>query len=347
MRHLRAARRPEPVPARALQALVIVAMIATGCANHAPSQSSSQLSLRPVGEIPLPGDNSRFDYASLDAQRGLLFVAHLGASEVVEIDVNAGRAVRTIPNVSQVHGVLVVGTLGRVYATATGTNQVVAIDENTGNEIGRAPTGEYPDGLAYDPRRNAIWTTNEAAGSETVVDAATLQPRGTVELGGEVGNVGYDSMNDRMLVAEQGRNDLAVVDPASRAVVRRVELPGCEHPHGLAVDPPSRLAFVACDENATLVTVDENTWRVVGTNHVGDDPDVLAYDATAHRLYVAAESGTVTVLDRRDRALAPVDSGHLADGAHVVAIDPTTHRSYYPVPIGSDRRPSLLVRAPA
>jgi YVTN family beta-propeller protein len=180
------------------QALTIVAAIATGCANHSSPQSNLPLPLRPVAEISLPGDNSRFDYASLNAQRGLLFVAHLGASEVVEIDAGAGRAVRTMPNLSHVHGVLVVGTLRRVYATATGKNQVVAIDENTGAEIARAPTGEYPDGLAYDPRRNTIWTTNEAAGTETVVDAATLQPRGTVDLGGEVGNVSYDSTSDRI-----------------------------------------------------------------------------------------------------------------------------------------------------
>ena len=318
-------------------------MIATGCT----SRPSSQLPLRPVSEIRLPGDNSRFDYASLDGSRGLLFVAHLGASEVVEVDVGTERVVRTMPNLSQVHGVLAVGPLGRVYATATGTNQVVEIDENTGTEIGRAPTGEYPDGLAYDPRRQTIWTTNEAAGTETIVDAATLTPRGTVDLGGEVGNVSYDPTSDRMLVAVQGRNDLAVIDPAAMTIERRIGLPGCEHPHGLTVDPPNRLAFVACDQNATLLTVDENDWRVVSTNRVGDDPDVLAYDGTTDRLYVADESGTVTVLDVRDRALYPKGSGHLADGAHVVAIDPTTHRSFYPVPNGSDGHPVLLVRAAA
>ena len=330
--------------ARLLQALVIVAMIATGCAHHASSQP---LPLRPVGDIPLPGDNSRFDYASLDAQRGLLFVAHLGASEVIEIDVHAGRMVRTVPNLSQVHGVLAVGSLNRVYATATGTNQVVAIDESTGTEIGRAQTGEYPDGLAYDSRRNAIWTTNEAAGTETVLDAATLQLRGTVELGGEVGNVGYDSSTDRMLVAVQGRNDVAVIDPGILTVERRVALSGCEHPHGLTIDPSSSVVFVACDQNATLVTLDEKTWRLAGSSQVGDGPDVLAYDGNARRLYVAAESGTVTVLDLRDRALTSVGSGHLADGAHVVAVDPNTHRSYYPVPDGADGRPGLLIRVPS
>jgi DNA-binding beta-propeller fold protein YncE len=302
--------------------------------------------MHPVGEIPLPGDNSRFDYASLDKQRGLLFIAHLGASEVVEVDVRANRVVRTIPNISQVHGVLVVSPLNRVYATATAANQVVALDETTGAELGRAPTGEYPDGLAYDPRRNAIWATNESGGTETVVDAATLQPQGTVDLGGQVGNVGYDQDSDRMLVAVQSRDDLVVIDPAALTVVQRVALPGCQHPHGLSVYGPGRLVFVVCDQNATLLTVDQTSWNTLSSNPVGEDPDVLAYDPSAHRLYVAAESGTLTTLDLRDHTLGVSGSGHLADNAHVVAVDPTTHRSYYPVPAGTDGHPALLEREP-
>ena len=76
-------------------------------------------------------------------------------------------------------------------------------------------------------------------------------------LGGEVGNVGYDQDSDRMIVAVQGRNDLAVIDPAALTVVQRVALPGCQHPHGLSVDGPDRLVFVACDQNATLLTIEQ------------------------------------------------------------------------------------------
>jgi DNA-binding beta-propeller fold protein YncE len=338
-----------PAASKWLAPLVAAELIVTAC-THPPSYrqtSTPPLPLRPVGEIPLPGDNSRFDYASLDAQSGSLFIAHLGAGEVIEIDVHAGRVVRTIRGLPQVHGVLVVGPLNRVYATATGANQVVAIDETTGEVLGRATTGQYPDGLAYDSRRNAIWTTNETAGTETVVDAATLQPRRTVELGGQVGNVGYDPNGDKMLVAVQGANDLAVIDPAAMTIVRRVVLPGCDHPHGLAIDSEDRLAFVACDHNATLVTVDQTTWAVVGSNDVGEDPDVLTYDASGRRLYVAAESGTLTTLDLHDRTLAVSGSGHLADNAHVVTIDQNSHRSYYPVPAGSDGHPALLEREPS
>ena len=106
-----------------------------------------------------------------------------GASEVIEVDVHANRVVRTIPALAQVHGVLAVALLNRVFATATGDNQIVAIDETSGQVVGRAPTGDYPDGIAYDSRRNAIWTTNETAGTETVVDAGDLHPLRTVDAG--------------------------------------------------------------------------------------------------------------------------------------------------------------------
>ena len=330
-----------------LAVVVAAIVVAVACADKSVQHNTSDLPLRPVGEITLPGDNSRFDYASLDTQKGLLFIAHLGASEVIEVDIRAGRVVRTIADVSQVHGLLVVGSLNRVYATATGANQVVAIDESTGEVLGRAPTGEYPDGLAYDSRRNAVWTTNETGGTESSVDAATLQARGTVQLGAQVGNVGYDVDTDRMLVAVQGADDLAVIDPAGMAIVRRVGLPDCRHPHGLAVDGPDRLVFVACDHNATLITLDQATWSVLGVSPVGDDPDVLAYDAAAHRLYVASESGTLTTLDLHNHGLTVTGSGHLADGAHVVAVDLGTHRSYYPVPSGSGGHPVLLQREPS
>jgi DNA-binding beta-propeller fold protein YncE len=164
------------------------------------------------------------------------------------------------------------------------------------------------------------------------------------DLGGEVGNVGYDQDSDRMLVAVQGRNDLAVIDPAALTVVRRVALPGCNSPHGLNIDRADRVVFVACDQNATLLTVDQTNWSATGSNPVGEGPDVLAYDSLAHRLYVAAESGTLTTLDLQDHTLAVTGSGHLADNAHVVAVDPYTHRSYYPVPSGSNGHPALLER---
>jgi hypothetical protein len=65
----------------------------------------------------------------------------------------------------------------------------------------------------------------------------------------------------------QGRNDLAVIDPAAMTVVQRVPLPGCDHPHGLAIDATDRLVFMACDQNAALITIDQTDCRLAHPGH--------------------------------------------------------------------------------
>ncbi|AJC60713.1 MULTISPECIES: hypothetical protein [Streptomyces] len=121
--------------------LAVLAVVAGVLLTRGGQPSKVALPLRVVKEIALPGDSSRFDYASLDPDRGLLFIAHLGASQVIEVDVRAGRVVRTIDGLP---GVLVVPALHRVYATATDANEVVAVDETTGTVLHRSPTGDYP-----------------------------------------------------------------------------------------------------------------------------------------------------------------------------------------------------------
>jgi DNA-binding beta-propeller fold protein YncE len=112
-------------------------------------------------------------------------LAQLGASRLLEIDTASRRVVRITAGLADVHGVIVVPSLHRVFATATGTNQLVALDETSGAVLYRAATGDYPDGLSYVSSTGQLWISNESGGTETVIDAATGHIAGTVELGGE------------------------------------------------------------------------------------------------------------------------------------------------------------------
>src|SRR5205085_6898914 len=78
------------------------------------------------------------------------------------------------------------------------------------------------------------------------------------------------------------------------------------------------------ENNASLVVVDLPGRRVTARLRVGDQPDVLAIDGKARQLYIAAESGTVTVVQLDPK---PTVNGraHYADGAHTVAVDPSSH----------------------
>lgn len=93
---------------------------------------------------------------------------------------------------------------------------------------------------------------------------------------------------------------------------RRPNYPGG---YVLPLDSLARLAFIACDINSALLTVDLRTWRVTATAIVGVEPDVLAFDPKAGRLYVAAESGWVTLLQLHGYRLRVTYSNYLANDA--------------------------------
>ncbi len=164
-------------------ALMAVPFLASG-AVAAPGPPVPPLQLKSIADVPLGGHPTRLDYASLDAGRHLLFIAHLGDSEVIVFDTEARRVVKRIANVSHVHGVLAIPELGRVYASATGTDEVVAIDETALQVIARMPGGTYPDGLAYGPEARKVYVSDEHGGTDTVLDVGTNTRVATVQVGG-------------------------------------------------------------------------------------------------------------------------------------------------------------------
>lgn len=300
--------------------------------------------LKLVANVPLPGPSNRFDYTSLDHTAGRLYIAHMNADQLLFFDIRERRVVKTIA-APGVHGVIAVPELHRVYASATDARQLFTIDSRTGRVLARAPAGAYPDGLAYDPAERHVFVSDESGGIEAVFNAAGHRIA-TVQLGGEAGNVQHDPVSGRVLVDVQSRDDVAVLDPKSNRVIRRVGLPGCDHPHGLNVDAPRRLAFVACDGNAQLLTLDLKTMKVSGRMSVGQGPDVLAFDTSLKRLYVASESGEVTVAAERGRKLTKLGQGQLAPNAHTVAVDSATRLVYFPLQSGRNDRPELRIMAP-
>jgi YVTN family beta-propeller protein len=308
-------------------AVALLAVAAAACSQA----GESPLPLRTVVDAPLTGHATRWDYASIDPPRHHLFLAHLGDSVVTVVDTRDQRVIADLPDVSRVHGVLAVPELDRVYASATGTDEVVAIDATSLKIVARAPTGDYPDGMAYAPRVHKLYVSNEHSGSDTVIDVRSNRRVATIALGGEVGNTQYDPVSGHVFANVQTRAQLAEIDPATDRVVARIDLPGAKGNHGLYIDAPARLAFIACEDNARLLVLDLQTRTVTGSYEVGEDPDVLAFDPALGWLYVASESGVVAVFEVKGRAVHPLGRAMLGPDAHVVALDPATHRAYFPL----------------
>jgi DNA-binding beta-propeller fold protein YncE len=302
------------------------------------------LPLRAVARVPLSGAAVRFDYTSVDESTHTLWIAHMDADRLLAFDLKRRRIRKTL-DAPGVHGVIAVPQVGRVYASATNAREVLTVDARTGAVLARAPAGDYPDGLAYDPVRRHVFVSDESGGVETVVTARGRRVA-TIPLGGEAGNVQFDSATGHMLADVQTRDEIAVIDPRTNRIVRRVHVPGCVNDHGLLVDAAHRIAFVACDGNATLHTLNLRTMAFTGAFRVGRSPDVLAFDPGLRRLYVASESGIVAVFRETRTAARPLGLAFLASEAHTVAVDPATHLVYFPLQSGSTGRPQLLIMRP-
>jgi DNA-binding beta-propeller fold protein YncE len=299
--------------------------------------------LRQVADVPLPGRPVRFDYQTQDPGNGRLYISHMHDAHVVVFDTRSRRVVGRVPETPGVTGVWVVPELKKLYASVTGRHVVAVI--GTDSLTVRATPGPigFPDGIADAPEPRRIFVSDESGGGELVIDGMTDKVVARIPIGGEAGNTKYDAGSGCILVAVQTLNQIVAIDPVSATVVGRYAPAGADHPHGMYVDGPDRLLFVANQGNATLQVIDLRTMQVTGMAKVGDDPDVLAFDSAWHRLYVATEAGGLWAYRVRERSL-DVEGVLALPHAHTVSVDTATHLVYLPLQdVGG--RPVLRIMA--
>ena len=323
-----------PSPRTALAGVALTALL-MACGNGAgPASGGVAVPMYGVvRDLPLAGGSSRWEYPVLDIPAHRLYLAHAGANEVVVVDTERQRVTATVPSLEEVEGLALASERGLLYATVKAAGQVAAIDVASGRVVSRVPAGTGPDSLVYVAAAGRVFVSDEDGPGDVVIDGRTGAQLAPVELGGDIGDSRYDPWSGLVLVAVGSRNELAAIDPRSLGVVRRYGLPDCSKPHGVQVDTALEdRVFIACQGNARLVTLDLGTGQVAGAVNVAASPDVLALDPELHRLYVASETGVLTVVDVASAVPRPLTHGYAGPDAHSVAVDPDTHVVYLPLP---------------
>lgn len=295
------------------------------------TQRAEKLGMKFVADIPLTGGTNRFDYQSIDENKRELFIAHLSADRVTVYNIDSQKVVKNIPDISRVHGVLAVPSLNSVYASATGKDQVDVIDETTGQVKARVPVGDYPDGLAYAPNQKRVFVSDEHGKTVSVIDALTNKPIKQIKIGGKVGNTHYDSISGLIFSADQTNNRLVAINPVTLEIVRHYDLPGCQGAHGFYIDEQNHYAFVTGEDNASFVVLDLTSGKIIARDKVGSGPDVLAFDKKLHRLYVASESGVVSVFQVAKGKVKKTNETFFYSNAHTVSVDQKTHLIFFPL----------------
>jgi hypothetical protein len=323
------------------------AVVVSGSDGASPTAAHLPLVL--VSEVDLPGGATRFDYQDIDAARGYLVIAHMNDGAVLIVKLSDGSVVKQFPGIPVARGIAVADDVGRIFATSS-PHSLVIIDNMTLMEISRVVTGNGPDGDGWDPVHKVIGVSDQSDGAISLIAGAGSGTRTQVPLGRTTGNVSFDSSRGWFwitVVAASPPDQLVAIDPVTATVIMRINLPGCSGAHGLRLHPDYQSAFIACETNYVLARVDLGATHAVVTAPTGSGPDVLSIDPGLGWLYIAAESGDLTVWDINKPGVALIGHDQPGANSHTIATDPSTHRVFFPLMAGPMGTPVLRIMKPS
>jgi len=281
-----------------------------------------------VRAIPL-GPGERWDYATFDPASGRVYVAH--GDHVTAVNGASGARVGDIgPLPGGTHGIAVVPDQRVGYTDDGKAGIAAAFDPATLKIVKSIPAAADADGIVYDPASGHVLVIEGDSGSITVIDPKTDAALKTIAAGAPL-EAGVADGKGHLYVDGVEQHDIVVVDTKTDSVAAHYAMPGCERPHGIAVDAETQRVFATCI-NKVMVVVDATNGKIVASLPIGAGSDGAAFDPVRKRAFSSNGEGTLTVVQEN----GPDSFAVLADvptqrGARTIALDPKSGRVFLPV----------------
>ena len=223
----------------------------------------------------------------------------------------------------------------QVWVTESGTNTVSVIPTSTNTITSTVVVGIYPHGIAISPDGTKAYVANTGpntgpGGSQTVsvVDVKGLTQTATIDVGEAPQKV--DVSPDGSQVWVTCADGVYVIDTAA-GHARKVSEP-LHQPHGVAVTPDGKHAYVTDTERDQVVVLSTSSLRTVRRIGVGRSPWNTAFTADSASAYVSnANEDTVSAIDTasgrvtRTIALGAGSGGQLNHIPTGIALSPEGH----------------------
>ncbi|HEX3944753.1 MAG TPA: hypothetical protein VHW69_11765 [Rhizomicrobium sp.] len=289
---------------------------------------------RVVKIVPL-GAPDRWDYATFDAARDRVYVAHGDRLTVVNAAKNivVGQ-VGTFPGGT--HGSAAVGSTG--YTDDGKAGIAAAFDATTLRVLKQIPAASDADGIVYDPSSGHVFVINGDSGSITVIDPPSNSAIATIKIGAGLEAAAPDGKG-KLFVDGAEQHDLIAIDTKTNTVLAHYPMPGCERPHGIAVDGETRRVFVTC-VNKVMTVVDADKGTNLASLPIGAGSDGAAFDPKRKLALSSNGDGTLSVVKEVDAAhFVKLGDVATAPSARTIGIDPATGRVFLPAATISKTEP--------
>jgi DNA-binding beta-propeller fold protein YncE len=277
-------------------------------------------------ELPAHAKSGGFDHAAVHHASGRIYVAHTANDAIDVIDIEAQKYVDSIPGLPAVAGALVAEAPDLVFTSNRGENTIGVFTPGDRPVVDKVAVGVRPNGLAYDPKRGRLLVAHvgdpDIPGSCTVsiVDVPGRRRIADLPVAGRTRWAIYDPITDAFAVNIADPPQIVVISSQDPAVRRVVDIP-CAGPHGLDIDVTHRRLFCACDAGI-LLEVDADSGKVLTQETIADVPDVVFFNPTRSRLYVAiGDPGVIEVFNTSPLRRHETVTTEL--GAHTLSFDAT------------------------
>src|SRR6185295_4812322 len=135
-----------------------VACLASASSVPLHAAATAKAGYHVTKEIPLGGEGG-WDYLTVDPAARRLYVSH--STKVTVVDVDSGKTVGDVQNLSGVHGIALAPDLVRGFISNGRSSTITIFDPKTLATLSEVKsTGENPDAILYDPFSHQVFAFN-------------------------------------------------------------------------------------------------------------------------------------------------------------------------------------------
>jgi YVTN family beta-propeller protein len=205
-----------------------------------------------VATIPAGKSPSR---SAIDPVRNEAAVTNFNSANLVVIDLDARKLIRTIPLKSGPLGIELLGETRRAVVACQYDMSLVTVNLDSGEAEQEIILGRYLSELARDPLDGRIVAGNPSNnGIISIYDPARAAVVATVPVGGGPLSVAVYAKRNVALVSEYSAGTVSFVDLSTARVLRSIRVG--DGPMGIAVKESNGTAIVACKLADQLTIVD-------------------------------------------------------------------------------------------
>jgi DNA-binding beta-propeller fold protein YncE len=297
------------------------------CALGAATQARAFYHLESA--VTLKSASPEWDYVTLDAARGYLFIGRRGDGVTV-FDVKSNQIVRNIDRSEDANATVLVPEFDRGY-TINGDGSTTVFQLSTLQSIDRIKIGDDADSAFYDPATQQLAFTMGDSGKVAFVDARTGKRVGELMINSKKLDGTVPDGDGNLYMALRDRNSIVKIDARQRKIIEEWKTAPCEEPTGIAFDTDNRRLFVGCrGKNPVVAVLASDSGKLITTLEIGHGVDGVVYDRTARKIYTSnGIDANLVIYDQLDS-----DTYKLAEAtttrpyARTMALDPTTKKIY-------------------